>query len=142
MSEVFRVEEAETLPKFELLPYSEKEFGEVPDGAREALFRASDGVWTLHNDDDVVLALGVVKTALIGPSELWVLVTKHFTENLRYNLQQVRQLMPLLRERYPHALVRIEADFEAGKKFASFFGFRNTGRFSIVANRIYVWYEV
>jgi hypothetical protein len=143
MSEAFQVTEVDRIPDMVLLPYSNVEFKEVPEAARDAMVRASDKVWQVAYDGKVLMVLGVMSPALIGaPPELWLLVSAAFNKNLTKNLRHVRGRVDELLSYFPHLRVRIEDDFTEGQRFARFFGFRDTGRLSQVLDKTYHWYEV
>ena len=108
-----------------LLDWAVGEFASTSEAERTTLLQKSEA-WVLENGEPVMV-VGVRRASLIGEAELWMLLCRTFCKNLKTNLREVRELMPLLRAKYPQVQVKIDDGFPAGRKFAEHFGFRRVG---------------
>lgn len=124
-----------------LTDYSAAEFNSSAADEVLNLVQKSPHVWTLENDEEIIMVVGVYAPSFVGPAELWMLTCRSFSRNLRHNLEEVREKVSELLSLYPNVRVRVDSKFPAGRRFAEFMGFREISRTSW-KDREYVLYEV
>lgn len=125
-----------------LSDWSAREFASTPGSQRMALERKSKKIWLLKADDEVVMIAGVLVPALVSRPELWFLMCSGFTKALRRNLLETRELMDQLLLMFPSVIIRVDAKFPAGQRFAEFMGFKQISHSIGHDGREYGVYEV
>jgi hypothetical protein len=126
----------------ELADWSQAEFKSIPKFARLALARKSERIWTLKSGEEVVLVCGVLVPALVSQPELWLLLCEGFKKTLRRNLTETRELVGSLIDLYPNVMIRVDARYPVGHKFASFMNFTQIASLPSPDGREYGIYKV
>lgn len=124
-----------------LTEYSEEELKTSSGNDVITLVHKSPHVWTVSDAEEIIMVVGVYAPSFVGPAELWMLMCRGFSRNLRFNLEAVREKVSELLILYPNVRVRVDSKFPAGRKFAEFMGFREISRTSW-KDREYILYEV
>jgi hypothetical protein len=132
--------EPRLLDDLPLLPWSEKEMRRSPLPA--VFIRRSDPVWVLTDDENHTYAMiGIITPTLASTPELWVLLCEGFKKHLRAGLAAFRENLPDLLDRFPHVMVRVDAEAPCGQKLVESFGFTEYHR-EFRGDREYIYYEV
>jgi len=127
------------------LPFSEwsaREFNSTPPFARVALERKSKKIWALTTRGEVVMIVGVLSPALVSRPELWFLMCEGFKKTLRRNLLETRELVNDLLLMFPDVIIRVDAKYPTGHRFAEFMGFQQISHTVGADGREYGVYEV
>ncbi len=85
-------------------------------------------MWVIYEDDVPLMFLHVDKLGLLGYGELQVLICEGFRPR---HFRGARQYARALAEKFHGLVTTVRCDFEVGKKFAEFLGFRATGLTSV-----------
>lgn len=125
-----------------LTQWSAQEFGQTSSRQRVALERKSKKIWALAIDDETVMIVGVLTPALISRPELWFLMCEGFKKSLRRNLLETRELIDDLLLLFPNVIIRVDAKYPAGQRFAAFMGFKQISHSIGHDGREYGVYEV
>lgn len=126
---MIKIREIKVIPKSVIRRFSDharQEFEEAGEYAHE-IVRKSDRAWLITVRGKPVLVAGVVRKSLIGtPPELWVLLCKDFCASLKESVKITRFLREELFKLYPKVRVKVPIAYDAGHRFAKFFGFTPT----------------
>lgn len=122
--------------------WSQAEFKSTPKFARLSLERRSERIWTLKSGEEIILVCGVLVPALVSEPELWLLLCDGFKKTLRRNLTETRELVNNLLELYPNVMIRVDARYPTGHKFAAFMNFKQLSSRIAPDGREYGIYKV
>lgn len=125
-----------------LADWSDEEFKKTPPAARLALEQKSERIWCLTANGETVLICGVLVPALVSQPELWLLLCEGFKKTLRRNLIETRALVSDLIALYPNVIIRVDARYPAGHRFASFMNFTQVSHRLAPDGREYGIYKV
>ncbi len=125
-----------------LANWSQAEFRSTPKFARLSLERRSEKIWTLKSGEEIVMVCGVLVPALVSEPELWLLLCEGFKKTLRRNLTETRALVNQLLDLYPNVMIRVDARYPVGHKFAAFMNFQQLSSRTAPDGREYGIYKV
>lgn len=120
-----------------LSPYSAQEFSQAGDWIARIMKTSAD-IRIFYEDDQPLLAVGVIKTSLLGTPYLWFLLCKDFSPR---HFRKARKWIHGTVRKYFGLQTQIEDEFTVGVKFAEFFGFQKTAIVTEVLDRKYHVYE-
>jgi len=123
-----------------LTEWSEYEFRNDNDGL--VTIRRSRQVWSLKEDDEVLLVCGIYAHTLISIPEVWLLLCKGFTRKLQRNIRFVHRGFDMLKDDYPTLHAKVDVTNPAALKFAHFMGFTEISREWLSDGREYIRFEV
>lgn len=120
-----------------LAPYSASEFSQAKSWIEKIMDTSSD-IQAWYVDDEPQLVVGIIQTSMLGTPYLWFLLCKDFKVK---HLRKARKWVTKAVRKYYGLQTQIEDEFEVGRKFAEFFGFKKTSITNKVFDRTYHVYE-
>lgn len=118
-----------------LFPYSVQEFHKFD---ADELLRHSREAYAFFLDDRLLCYAGVVQLTLLSPPHLWVLLGRVTSIDMRW----FKNLMRLLRKRFPSARTIIEEGYSKGERLARFCGFVPLPEFISIGETRFQYYGV
>ena len=123
-----------------LSDWSEQEFRNDDDGL--VTIRRSRHVWSLRDDDEIILVVGIYEHTLLSIPEVWILLCRGFTHNLHRNMRVIQNGFKMLKADYPVLHAKVDVRNPAALKFARFMGFEEIRREWLSDGREYIRFEV
>lgn len=120
-----------------LSDYALEELAKAGDFANTLLHRSSK-IWRFALDDKPFAIVGVVRPSMMGTARLWFLLYRKVT---LAHLRHIREGMRVVLSEFPRVETAIEQDYEKGKRFARFCGFRPVEREEELFGSTYRVYE-
>jgi len=134
------IEEVTELPRaLPLKEWSQREYSQ-PDGP--VIVRKSAHTWTLLENGEILLILGVYEPTFMTVPEVWLLMCHGFNKQLRRNLIYIKSRFGELLDLYPRLEVKVDSNYLAGLKFARHMGFRQIAEVKMNDGRDYIIFEV
>lgn len=117
--------------------------GGNPEELRKLLWAASRHTWRFYQGNTTLAIAGVYVSPIPEHlPEIWLLLTREFSRNLRSNLIAAREQVDYITSLYPKVLVRVDAACPNGQRFVEFLGFTKIKEERMSNNRDYIVCEV
>lgn len=133
---MIQVEDIVNFEGLKLAEYAEQELRDGQEFVRYVL--AASDMKVLITGAHPICVLGVVRATFLGAAHFWFLLCPDVK---RGDLRSLKHAWPNIFQKYPRVQTGIEVGYEAGERFARFFGFAPFGEPYSEFGRQYQSYE-
>lgn len=132
---MIRIEQVTELPFKNFASYSEKDF-EAAKGLGMPIEKTAEALFLVAEDDVPLLAVGIIRPSLLTRPFVWVLLHENLEKgSVAKHLRSLHSAAIELSMRYGKVTTSVETRWKAGRRFARFFGFKETEHTFIFADR-------